>query len=162
METMGSIRRSGAVALCLMTAGISLGGIFHVEGQALRDRPRVMKTASAEAKVSAAVEPVALVAPSALAAPAVAPAASPTPTVAAEEIRIPNLYGLRLTYAERRIERKGLRIEAFDEDGAPVDLADREFYRVVGQSVRRGTSVAPGTAIQVTVRDRASSYSDWG
>jgi len=157
METMGSIRRSGAVALCLMTAGISLGGIFHVEGQALRDRPRVMKTSSAEAKVSAAVEPAALVA-----APAAAPAASPTPAVAAEEIRIPNLYGLRLTYAERRIERKGLRIEAFDEDGAPVDLADREFYRVVGQSVRRGTSVAPGTAIQVTVRDRASSYSDWG
>lgn len=164
---MGSITRTGTVALCLVSAATAFVGIVHVEGQALRERPRTVSTAARDEAPIQSAAPTPLVAPAApsvVAAPTVVPTTVPAaaPTEAPEANRVPSYIGLRLTYAERRIERRGWRVVAVDEDGNGVDLAEAEYYRVIRQSVRRGTTLAPGSVIEVRVRDRSSSYSDWG
>jgi hypothetical protein len=162
---MKMLERTRTLALCLLTGGSALVGIFHVEGQALRTREGAVlpavEVANAQATEHAptmAVAPTAVVPTAAVAEPSGPEVVEAVPA----NVRVPNLVGLRLTDAANRAERRGLKVIAVDEYGEEVDLVYSRFYRVLRQSVRRGASVVPGHVIEIKVRDRTASYSDWG
>lgn len=158
---MAKLERVRGIVLCVAVSGSALCGVFHAEGQALRARPPVDAPAPRAVARTTSADVLAAV-PGAAALALTLPEHEEVEDAQPETVRVPNLVGLRLTTAADRAERVGLTVVAVDEDGNEVDLVYSRFYRVLRQSVRRGTKVVSGHVIEIRVRDRSASYSDWG
>jgi hypothetical protein len=74
---------------------------------------------------------------------------------------VPDLKGKRLSVARHEARKLGLVVTARDDYGERIDWDEARYYRVRRQLTMVGTSVAPGSAIEVRVRlmgEAASGY----
>lgn len=146
---MERIRSWGVAGVGLMLSAVGFAGIVKVEGQAVTHREW-----GKSAKVAVVVEEAA---PLVAQVAEIAPVAEPAPA-----IRVPGFVGLRPARALARATERGLSVRFVDVAGNEIPEDARTFYRVARQKTRRGTEVEASTVIELVVRERASSYSDWG
>lgn len=86
-----------------------------------------------------------------LALPKVAPAT--TRSRADSELTIPNWKGKRLSVALREARKLGLNVTAVDESGEAVEADEASGYRVRRMLTKAGTTVEPGSEVEVGVRE---------
>jgi hypothetical protein len=83
-----------------------------------------------------------------------AAAASPeVPMAARPSLSVPNFKGKLLSVARREGRKLGLVVNARDDEGQRVPVEEAPNYRVKRQLTEAGTSVEPGTAVELRVRE---------